>query len=152
MTPRAIRGVLANFLGSYTSRYSDYDGYWLFGFLVNDLSELRIDLLASPTGESGNPLGLAVRFAAAKFADQVEKAGLLRSQIREGWLTIRKLSGQEASSVNGVPCAGHIVGFSAVAVMEGGQRYEREQNMFVAPHNAEVERQSMRACRTSRST
>ena len=44
---RAIRGVLGNFLGTFTSRYSDYDGYWLFGFLVADLKDLRIDLLLS---------------------------------------------------------------------------------------------------------
>jgi hypothetical protein len=32
VTPRAIRGMLRNFLGTYTSQYSDYKGYWLFGF------------------------------------------------------------------------------------------------------------------------
>jgi hypothetical protein len=42
---RIIKGVLHNFLGTYTSRYSDYDGYWLFGMLVRDVEELSIDLL-----------------------------------------------------------------------------------------------------------
>ncbi len=32
-TRRAINGVLGNFLGTYVSRYSDYDSYWLFGFI-----------------------------------------------------------------------------------------------------------------------
>ena len=33
-TRRVIKSVLHNFLGTYTSRYSDYNGYWLFGFMV----------------------------------------------------------------------------------------------------------------------
>ncbi|MEX1097118.1 MAG: hypothetical protein WED34_13805 [Planctomycetales bacterium] len=144
-TRRAIRGVLGNFLGTYTSRYSDLEGYWLFGYLVADLGELRIDLLAPPAGESGSPLGVAVRSATAKFADQLQKAGLERSPIREAWLTIRKLPGPAAGSVNGVRCAGHNVNFSAGAAMEGGRRYERERVVFVAPHNAEVELRSARA-------
>src|SRR5688572_18734716 len=112
-TRRAIRGVLGNFLGTYTSRYSDYGGYWLFGFLVADLGELRIDLLAPPPGESDAPLGVAARSAAAKFADQLRHAGLARSQVREAWLTIRKLPGPAVGAVNGVPCGGHNVRFSA---------------------------------------
>src|SRR5262249_55253236 len=78
-TRKAIRGVLGTSPGTYTSRYSDSDGYWLFGFLVADLGELRIDLLAPPASDSEGPLGVAVRSAAAKFADQMQKAGLVRS-------------------------------------------------------------------------
>ena len=33
-TRNALKGVLAGFLGTYTSRNSDYRGYWLLGFLV----------------------------------------------------------------------------------------------------------------------
>jgi hypothetical protein len=42
---RTLRAVLHNTLGTYLSRYSDYDGYWLFGFLVPRLIELKFDLL-----------------------------------------------------------------------------------------------------------
>jgi hypothetical protein len=145
VTRRANRGVLGNFLGTYMSRYSDHDGYWLFGFLVANLDELRIDLLASLTGESNSPLGVAVRSATAKFADQVQMAGLVRAQILEAWLTIRKQPGRAMGSVNGVPCAGHNVSFSAVAMMDTGRRYEWERVVFVAPHNNEIELRSARA-------
>jgi len=87
---------------------------------------------------------VAVRSAAAQFADQMQKAGLVRSQVREAWLMIRKLPGHVAGSINGVPCTGHTVSFSAGAVMDGGRRYEREQVVFVAPHNAKVELRSAR--------
>ena len=39
-TRRVIKSVLSNFLGTYVSRYSEYDGYLLFGFLVADFDEL----------------------------------------------------------------------------------------------------------------
>ena len=151
-TQRAIRGVLGSFLGTYTSRYSDYDGYWLFGFLVADLGELRIDLLAPPASDSECPLIVAIRSAAVKFAVQMQKAGLVRSQVREAWLTIGKLSGQTVGSINGAPCAGYNVSFEAGAVMDGGRRYERESVVFVAPHNAEVELRSARAAEPGATT
>jgi hypothetical protein len=143
-TQRAIRGVLGNFLGTYTSRYSDYEDYWLFGLLVSDLGELRIDLLAPTAGTPDSPVGSAIRSAAAKFEDQVRKARLLRSQVREAWLTIRR-DGSAGGWANGHWCAGYNVRFSAGAVMDGGRRYEREQIMFVAPHNPEIELRSRRA-------
>ena len=39
---RHLKSVLAGFLGTYTSRYSDFQGYWLFGFIVEviDLMDL----------------------------------------------------------------------------------------------------------------
>jgi hypothetical protein len=144
-TRRVIKSVLNGFLGTYTSRYSDCDGYWLFGFLVAELGELRIDLLAAPTDDSVTPLNLAIRSAAAKFEDQLHKADLVRPQIREAWLTIQKLPGLAAGEINGVPSAGHNVRFLAGAIMDGGRRYEREQVVFVAPHNAKVELRSTRA-------
>lgn len=145
VTRRAIRGVLGNFLGTYTSRYSECNGYWLFGFIVADLGDLRIELL-TPTGDASDaPLEAAVRSAAAKFVDQMQKAGLVRPQVRDAWLTIRKLPGPAKGSINGVPCAGHNVSFSAGAVMDGGRRYERENVVFVAPHNPRVELRSARA-------
>ena len=43
---RVIPGVLHNFLGTFTSRYSDFDGYWVFGFLIESMDRVRIDLLS----------------------------------------------------------------------------------------------------------
>lgn len=46
---RVIKSVLHNFLGTYISRYSDFRGYWLFGFLVSNRFdfESEFDLLRS---------------------------------------------------------------------------------------------------------
>ena len=144
-TQRTIRGVLGNFLGTYTSRYADYDGYWLFGYLIVDFDELRIDLMKATSEEARSPVEVAIHSAVTKFEDQVRKAGLVRSQIREAQLAIRKLAGSVVGSVNGHRCTGCNVSFSALAVMEANRRVERETIVFVAPHNAEVELRSGRA-------
>lgn len=144
-TRRAMRGVLGNFLGTYMSRYTDFDGYWLFGFLIGDLGELRIDLLAPSVGTPSTPFDVAARSAAARFEDQLRKAGLTRSQVCEAWLVLRKLPATIEGSVNGQPCIGHQLLFSAEAVTDNDRCYRREQGVFVAPHNAKVEGRSGRA-------
>jgi hypothetical protein len=143
-TRRVIKSVLGNFLGTYVSRNSDYDGYLLFGFLVGDLGELKINLLGQSVSDPETPLGVAILSAAVRFEDQMRKASLVRSQVRDAWLTIRKLPGLVEGSVNGHPSTGFNLSFLAGAVVDDGKRYQRERVVFVAPHNAEVERQSAR--------
>jgi hypothetical protein len=89
-TRRVIRSVLGNFLGAYTSRYTDYRGYWLFGFLVSDLGELEFNLLSPGTSGPETARVTAEKLAATKFEDQVRKAGLRPSQVREARLRIKR--------------------------------------------------------------
>ncbi len=138
-TRRVIKGVLGNFLGTYVSRYSDYDGYLLFGFLVGALDELRIDLLGQSVSDPHSPTGAAILLAVARFEDQRRKARLPLSRIREALLTIRRLPGVDSDSVNGHTCWGYNVSFRVVAVMDDGKRYERERVVWIAPHQAVVE-------------
>ena len=140
-----IAGVLHNFLGTYTSRYSDYDGYWLFGMVVDHLDMLDIDLL-HPEGDRvrSTPLALAIRLAAEKFADQMEKAGLGISCLREGRLSISKSQVTTIRPVNHHLYEGHDVRFVARAVSELGKAYERALSVFVAPHNPHLELRSTR--------
>ncbi len=75
MRRRTINGVLHNFLGTYTSRYSDYDGYWLFGLLVGEVGELKIDLLSPTVGTTTSaPVAAVIELAVRKFREQMEKA------------------------------------------------------------------------------
>lgn len=48
-----MKSVLRGFLGTYTSRYSDYRGYWVHGQLPPDLLECTIDLLGSASLRDG---------------------------------------------------------------------------------------------------
>jgi len=138
-TRRAMKGVLWNFLGTYTSRYSDYKGYWLFGFLVSDLPELRFDLLAVTDTRGDTALGIAATRAIEKFAEQVDKAGLPLSQVGKASLVIARLSELVHKTINGRVCRGFMVVFQAHAVMDNGRRFSAEKTVFVAPHNAAVE-------------
>jgi hypothetical protein len=145
---KVIKSVLWNFLGSYMSRYSDYCGYWLFGFLVENLGELEFNLLAREAGSRDAPPALAAWLAVRKFEDQLRKAGLELSQVQEARLRISRLPGAIGSLINGHSCSGYKVTLKVIAVMKDGKRYERERQLFVAPHNPEVELRSARGGRS----
>ena len=82
-TRNVIKSVLHNFLGTYTSRYSDYEGYWLFGFIVGDLVGLDIDLLSRHFDRGASPQDLARYLAATRFTEQVDKSRLSSDLIVE---------------------------------------------------------------------
>jgi len=142
---RVIKSVVRGFLGTYTSRYTDYRGYWLFGFLVGDLGELEFNLLSPGASGLETPRASAEELAATNFEDQVRKAGLRTSQVRDARLKIKRSPEVARGSVNGHPCAGYNVTFHAGAVMDDDRRYECEQVLFVAPHDPRVEFRSTRA-------
>lgn len=148
-TRRTIKSVLWSFLGTYVSRYSDYNGYWLFGFIVADLDELRINLLGQDVSDPASPTGAAVLSAVTKFEEQRQKSDLAPSHIHEAWLTIQKLPGEQNGWASEHWSAGFNVRFLAVAVMDNGKRYERECVVFVAAHNPDIERRSGRAAKPS---
>ena len=137
---RVMKGVLANFLSTYSSRYSEYDGYWLFGFLVQG-SDLRIDLL-SPIADQGTPVGTAIQTAVARYADQMQKAGLAMSVVSQAWLVIETLPGAVDVLVDHRPCKGSKVRLAATAVMDNGRRFERHLVLLAAPHNPQFESRS----------
>jgi hypothetical protein len=66
---RVILGVLHNFLGTFTSRYSDFDGYWVFGFLVESMDAVRIDLLADVESANSTPSGFIRWLAVQRFSE-----------------------------------------------------------------------------------
>jgi hypothetical protein len=140
-----MKSVLRNFLGTYTSRYSQFRGYWLFGFLVGELSELNFNLLSAPPVDVETPRAVAEKLAATKFEDQLRKSGLERSMVREARLSLRRAPEVANGSVNGHACAGYNLSFEAHAVMDTDKQYGCKQVLFVAPHDARVERRSGRS-------
>ena len=141
---RVIPAVLQGFLGTFISRYSDYDGYWLFGFLVDDLSTVTIDLLSEHARDS-TPLDVTRRLAAQRFAEQVAKSGLPRRWIDLADLTVATSAQGMTGLVNGNAVPGHLMRFQARAVTDLGREYERTVSVFVAPHDPSIESRSLRA-------
>jgi hypothetical protein len=142
---RIIKSVLNNFLGTFTSRYSDFNGYWVFGFLVESIDRVSIDLLGASTWNTDTaPLAFTRRLASQRFADQITKAHFPTSWVQEARLNIAKSPVVRLGVVNGHSCSGYDVRFLAYAVTDLGKTYETALSIFVAPHNPKVERRSGR--------
>lgn len=142
MTARGpVKSVLDGLLGTLTSRNSDYEGYWLLGFLVADLDRRTIDLLdANSAGDGGEPWRFAERLAAERFRELVQKHGVPIEHIRLARLEIERLPGTATADINGETWEGFAVGFAARATMNDGRVFERERRVFVAPHSSRESR------------
>ncbi len=130
MRSKQIKGVLHNLLGSYGSRNSDYKGYWLFGFLVAELDEMRIDLLNPKEESDDKPSVFAEKLAIRQFRKLIG-AGAAISNIKEASLSIKKLPGY----VGGRMAPGHTVQLLARVVFQSERAVEVERRIFVAVHN-----------------
>jgi len=139
-----MKSTLYNFLGTYTSRYSDYDGYWLFGLIVGDLQQLSIDLLHPDSGsQERTPKAVAVSLATIKFREQAVKAGVPLESVRDATLVIRKDPETKRSFVDYAERVGYNVLFSVQAIMASGRVYQAETSVFVVPHDSRWERRRL---------
>ena len=136
-----MRSVLHNFLGTFTSRYSAHDGYWIFGMLVDELDHEPIDLLGAAPQDT-NAWAIARRIAQERFREQVAKGGLAISRLREARLDLRRSSAPASGLVNGHMVPGYEVTLAARATFAAGAVYERAMSMFVAPHDPALELRS----------
>lgn len=137
---RALRGVVHNALEAYLSRYTSYDGYWLFGFLIEHLDHLEFDLLVPP-GPRGTPAEAAQSRAVQVFREQIAKAGLEVGCVRQAALSLRR------GRVANVDCDefsawGWELHASIRAEADSGRSFHAEQLRYVAAHNPWVERRS----------
>jgi hypothetical protein len=139
-----VKNALAGFLGTYSSRNTDYKGYWLFGFIVDRLSELHIDPLMQRRSLASTALDAAGDLARAKFLDQLLKNGITVDRVRQAALIVRRLPGKVERSIDDQVRAGVMVSFHIEAVMQDDRSYEKSCVVFVASHDAEVERRSAR--------
>jgi hypothetical protein len=147
---RTITGVLCGFLGTYTSRYSDFHGYWVFGFLVGGVVDAKFNLLGDETVSVAPPLAFAETLAKAKFKEQMGKASLSFDWLAEASLEIKRSTAQAKGLINGVVGTGFDVTFVARVVSEIGTVYQRSATAFVAPHDPLREHRSRRGDMTTR--
>lgn len=147
-TRRAIRAVLHNFLETYASRYSDHDGYWLFGLIVDKFERVEFDLLTKNNSIEDSieePLiAFAAGLAAIKFSRQLRLAKFSTSILREARLILSKVPGDVQAEVNGRERTGQIMRFGVRAIPDRGRSFECEKLVFVAPHDPAVEWRSTR--------
>src|SRR6266540_4566929 len=142
---RVLKGALEGFLGTYTSRYSDVDGYWLFGLLLDALGDLEVNLMEPAPSKAATPTEWAVMYARQRFLDQVGKSGLPAARIVRAQLTIKRLAGSEEGRVNGHVRSGARLEFVAEAALDTGASFDVRRDLFVAPHDPAIELRSTRA-------
>jgi hypothetical protein len=82
--------------------------------------------------------------AVAKFLDQLAKAGLSVSSVASATLVVERL-GAATSLVDWHERAGFHVRFRVTATADTGRVFAHEVSVFVAPHDARLERRSSRA-------
>ena len=140
---RELKAVLHNFLGTYTSRNSDHDGYWVFGLAEAQLGDLRVDLVG-PSADSSDAQAHASGLARQRFSEQLAKAKIPLSFVREAQLTVDRSDSPTRGFVNERAVEGHVFRFSVRAVSDRGAVFEDQASVFVAPHNAKLERRSAR--------
>ena len=143
-TARVLNGVLRGLLLGYVSRYSDHDGYWVFGQLVPGLTSDSFDLLSPPSGELTGPRRTAHEIAVARFTHQLEKARFSRQRIRSARLHLERLPEPVTGSVNGRPRTGYVLRLRATVTIDTGRPFSYEVRAFVAPHDPSAEHRSVR--------
>jgi len=140
---RQLNGVLAGFLGTYTSRYSDFEGYWLFGFIVEAIDLLEIDLLARPSSAAG-AVAKAESLARTKFREQLRKHGFEESATVEATLRIQPGAEEVERLAGDLRRLGRDLTFRASVLSDTGTRYNRSQTVFVASHDPRFEQRAVR--------
>lgn len=119
---KRMKGALCGFLGTFTSRYSDYRGYWVHGQFLPGMPEWTVDLLDSePSGDG--PQSSAERLAIRRFEEQVLKAGLSLDVVRSARLHVTR------------DARPHTWRFHAGVTMRSGHAVEREQTLIVREHH-----------------
>jgi hypothetical protein len=142
---RQITGALCGLIDTYASRYSDYDGYWIFGLLVREADSFSFDLLHEESKSRFSPVvAHAHQLARLKFQEQLERAHIPSACVSEAKIVIQKLGDSKVGPVNGLMMNGHQVSLAAEAVSDLGKKYRAEKFLFVAPHDPRVELRSVR--------
>lgn len=139
---RALSSVVHNFLGTFMSRYTDLDGYWLFGFIVERLPEASVDLLDVPDAQPSEPVGAFRAAAQGKFQEQLSKAGFGADRLSSAVLRWSCSKLDTVPSVWG-PKPGYMV-TAEVYVATPRRQFQRVATEFILVHNPNLERRSGR--------
>ena len=136
MPPRTvIKSVLRGFLGTFTSRYPDLGGYWLFGYVVESLESLSVDLLDSPDAlDEEEPLAYLRALAVTRFREQLAKSGLSRSTVSSAALVITRGAPANCGAYGvPLPLRGWQLTFTVGVRMDNGRVFEDSETVCVAP-------------------
>ena len=144
---RLINGALEGFLGTLVSRYSEWYGYWLLGFLAVDRRSLEINLRLGTDYDLHE--GRFAELALRKFDEQLGKWRIPAAWVADARMDViwseEVTSDFVATRHGGVKRNGYIGTFAASVKTDLGRTIARAKHVFVAPHDPHLELASARA-------
>lgn len=141
---KALKGVMHSFLRSFTSRYSDYDGYWIFGLVTCELNKLTINLMDVENTTNNEVVLFPAQLGQREFKEQTDKAKLPMHFVRQAQMNVSQSTATTKGFVAGHLCTGHIYTFSIQVISDLGRPFRATTHKFIAPHNPAVEHRSTR--------
>lgn len=145
--PRRCRGsipsALGGFLGKFLGRSSEWNGYWLFGFLPFEERPIEWTLLPAAPPDHTTPLTHARSLASAILADQLSKAGRA-GELTEATLSMTAVGQETRTHECGQVRTGWLIRAEIAATDHRGRLHTRAETIFVARHDRRVERESGR--------
>ena len=137
--------VLHGFLGTFVSRYSDFRGYWLLGQLEPLLEGWEVDLLDPTSGRAASRADSYARhWGSQRLWQQVSKHGLPRSAVRAASVRVSSVGPMREEWTGERTRRGRDFVFEATATADTGKEFSARRSVFVAPHDARLERRTGR--------
>ena len=128
---RALLGVLNSFLGSIVSRNSDFEGYWLFGFLLDgERLPFILDLHGEPSEGVEFVRGKLERIATEGLSQQLHAYGFRHDSLHSATLQIEGIRTARQGTIWG-PYDGEILSVSIIVDTMYGSRLEAKREIFV---------------------
>lgn len=140
-----LKNALQGFLGSFASRYSDYQGYWLLGQLAaTDLGGATFDLLV-PEAIDSEVGSFARAHAVDLFRSQLDRCGVEATWVRSAGLEIRPTGASVTVRLGDHQAEGQRYCLTATAETDRGVVYRVERRVDIARHDPAREHRSNRA-------
>lgn len=139
----SISSVLHGFLGRFLGRSSEWNGYWLFGFLPFDEQPFEWSILPAAQLDHSTPIAFARTLASTVLADQLSKVGRA-GELTDASLTMTVIGKETQTFERGLSRSGWIVKAEIAATDLRKRRHVRAETLFIAPHDPAVERPSAR--------
>ena len=142
-----MRGVLAGFVGTVSSRNSDFQGYWIFGQMAATvLLGLEVDLLErSPTTNLEKSIVAAYRFLVKqRFFEQLTRHRLPLQWVKRAELNLRRTNSVAEVVVNQAVSPAQLWELQASLTTDLGRTFSASQTLCVAVHDPGIELRSAR--------
>jgi hypothetical protein len=142
---RQIPGVLRSWLDTLVSRYTDYDGYWVWGMLQNETHSLDISIKGPDSNLSLTRLQLSLLGYSRRRAQELfDLSPVPFDVISELSLSVQTMPDRVMVRQGTHISNGFITNLAACATSDLNKKYRVTVQFGVAPHSFWHEHRSSR--------